>query len=267
MQAPGSRASCRSRPARSEGAGGSRRILPLPFARFRSLPGEPGKPLDRLVRMEPDRPRLGARRLLLPLGQAGEKPALVPLGSPQPFADRRRPGPAQPMEGLRRSPCSLPFRPLGAEPAQQVRSRLQQESRRLGIALRRIQPERMRQPLGRRHREPRRMDEGEKLQQIEPRQLRIAEPLSDQRRIQHDQRRLRRPRDRLPAPQPLHTPVRQRHPDAAMGCVERGIRQRSGHFPHMMQQERKGNSCRWIQRFARPRMCPRPGPMRKRASC
>ena len=31
-------------------------------------------------------------------------------------------------------------------------------------------------------------------------------------------------------------------PDAAMGCVERGIRQRGRHFRHLKQAERKGNS-------------------------
>ena len=52
-------------------------------------------------------------------------------------------------------------------------------------------------PAARRHRKFRRMDEREQLEQVEPAQLRIAEPLSDQRRIEDDVRSLRCPRDRL----------------------------------------------------------------------
>jgi hypothetical protein len=88
----------------------------------------------------------------------------------------------------------------------------------------------MRQALGRRHREARRMDEGEQLEQIEPRQIGIAEPVADQRRVQHDHRRFRRLRDRRPAPDRLDPAVAMRDPDAAMGCVERGIREQA-HSP------------------------------------
>ena len=53
--------------------------------------------------------------------------------------------------------------------------------------------------LGRRHREAGRMDEGEQLQQVEAGQIGIAEPVADQRRVQHDHRRFGRARDRLAA--------------------------------------------------------------------
>ena len=69
------------------------------------------------------------------------------------------------------------------------------------------------------------MDEGEQLQQIEAGQFRIAEPVADQRRIQQDHRRFGGARDRLPPPHRLDRPVRMREPDAAVGCVQRGIGQ------------------------------------------
>ena len=56
-------------------------------------------------------------------------------------------------------------------------------------------------------------------------------------------RRLGRPRDRLAAPDRLApSPSASREPDAGMGCVKRGKRQRSGHPPrHWRRRERKSN--------------------------
>ena len=51
------------------------------------------------------------------------------------------------------------------------------------------------------------MDEGEQFEQVEPAQIGIAEPLPDQRRVEEDMRRFRRPGDRLAAPRLAHLAV------------------------------------------------------------
>jgi hypothetical protein len=51
------------------------------------------------------------------------------------------------------------------------------------------------------------MHKGEQLQQVEPGKLRIAQPLPDERRVQHNHGRLRRSRDRLPTGERLHAPI------------------------------------------------------------
>ena len=93
---------------------------------------------------------------------------------------------------------------------------------------RRLDPAGPRQPGHGRHGEARRMDEGEQLQQVEPGHIGIAEALADQRRVEDDMRRLGQPGDRL-APRRLAHLAARGDPDAGMGCMEGGKRQRSGH--------------------------------------
>jgi hypothetical protein len=181
------------------------------------------EPVGGVGEIDADRPRLRAAVLLLPFRQLREKPGLVALGPPEARADDRRPGPAEAMQRLRRSPGPAPLRPVAAERRQQGVRRLAQESGGRIVARRRFEPERVGEALGGRHREARRMDEGEQLQEVEPAEVRIAEPAADERRVQHDHRRLGRPRDRRPAPDRFGPPVRPGDPDAAMGRVQSGV--------------------------------------------
>ena len=93
----------------------------------------------------------------------------------------------------------------------------------------------------RRHREAGGMDEGEQFEQVEAGEIGIAEPVADERRVEHDHRRFGRARDRLAAADRLDAALGPGDPDAAMGCVKRGIRQRGRHPACMAQEERKGN--------------------------
>ena len=160
-----------------------------------------------------------------PIRAAGEQPGLVALGTPQPGGDRPRPRPAQPVERLGRGPGALALRPIALERGEQGRGGRAQEQSCFLVAFRRLQAKGEGQPLGRRHREARRMDEGEQFQQVEPIEIGIAEPVADQRRVQHDHWRFRRARHRRAAADRLDPAVFMRDPDAAMGCVERRIRQ------------------------------------------
>ncbi len=206
-------------------------IIALPFPRLGSHPREPRQPLHCLVGLDPHRPRLGARAILLPLGKPRKQPPLVPLGAPQPVRDGRRPGPAQPIERLSRGPGAFPLPPIALHAPQQRFRGLAEKKRGLAVALGRIETERMRQAFGRRHREASRVDEGEQLEQIEPRKLRVAEPLPDERSVQHDQRVLGRQCDRLAPAERFDPAVGPGRPDAAMGCVERAIGQKGRHPP------------------------------------
>ena len=72
------------------------------------------------------------------------------------------------------------------------------------------------------------MDEGEEFQKVEPRQFAIAQTRSDERRVEHDDGRFGRNRDRLAAPDRARPPIGRRNPDAAMACMQRRIGQRGG---------------------------------------
>ena len=64
------------------------------------------------------------------------------------------------------------------------------------------------------------MDEGEKLEQVEPRQFGIAEPLSDEWRVQQYHRGFGGLRDRLATPDASHAPVGRGDPDTGMACMK-----------------------------------------------
>ena len=125
-------------------------------------------------------------------------------------ADQRRPAPAEPVQRRIGGPRAFALGPVRSS------ERREQRARRSRAA---TPPPRPRspaararargQPRHRRHREPRRMDEGEQLEQVEPRQIGIAEPLPDQRRVQHDVRRLGQ-RGRSPRPATPRAPRRRR---------------------------------------------------------
>ena len=85
------------------------------------------------------------------------------------------------------------------------------------------------------------MDEGEQLEQVESAELGIAEPLPHQRRVEDDVRSLRRAGDRLAAAGLAHLSLATGNPDARMGCVQRGKRQRSGHPATLPPAEQKSN--------------------------
>ena len=72
------------------------------------------------------------------------------------------------------------------------------------------------------------MDEGEQFQEVEPGHIGIAKPLSRKRRIEEDVRCFREAGYRF-APRGLAYLAAGRDPDAGMGCMEGGKRQRSGH--------------------------------------
>jgi hypothetical protein len=65
------------------------------------------------------------------------------------------------------------------------------------------------------------MDEREQLQQIEPTQIRIAEPLTDQGRIEDDVRCLRRASNRLASAGFASLAFATGNPDAGVGRMER----------------------------------------------
>ena len=64
------------------------------------------------------------------------------------------------------------------------------------------------------------MHKGKQLEQIQPRQFRIAEPLRHQRRVEHDERCLRRPPDSLSLANRPHLPVGGSQPDTGMARME-----------------------------------------------
>ena len=132
---------------------------------------------------------------------------------------------------------------------------------------RRLEPERPAQARHGRHREPRRMDEREQLQQVEPAQIRIAEPLADQRRVEDDVRGFGGAGDRFAPARLAHLAVRRRQPDAGMGCVQRGKGQRSGHPPTLPGTRTEEQRIWTPKRSVLPLCRPKPGRMRKRASC
>jgi hypothetical protein len=82
--------------ARRERTGSGGGVIALALPRFGAGTREPLQTGKRILRIDPHRPRLRARRALLPFRQATEQPTLVPLRPAQAFADRGRPRPAQP---------------------------------------------------------------------------------------------------------------------------------------------------------------------------
>ena len=70
------------------------------------------------------------------------------------------------------------------------------------------------------------MQEGEQFEQVEPRQLGIAEPLPDQRRVEHDHRRVGGDAGSPRRARPRGVAIGVGDPDAAMAGVERGIGER-----------------------------------------
>ena len=85
------------------------------------------------------------------------------------------------------------------------------------------------------------MNEREQLQQVEPRQFRIAEALTDERRVEDNVRSLGRPGDRLAPACLASLAVAPGQPDSGMGCVKRWKRQRSGHLQTLTPREQKSN--------------------------
>src|SRR5206468_8223660 len=106
----------------------------------------------------------------------------------------------------------------------------------------------------------------EQFEQVEAAEIGVAEPLSDQRRVEDDVRSLRGASDRLPAACLASVAGDIGKPDPGVGCVQRWKRQRNGHSydPAATRTEEQRN---WTpKRFDPPRCSPRPGPTRKRAS-
>ena len=165
-------------------------------------------------------------------------------------------------------PRPLALGPVGvAHPREHRRRNPQQRRRRIALLCRRLRsPDRAAHPRHRRHREPRRMDEGEQFQQIEPADLAGPEPLPDQRRIQDDMRRLRQPPDRLAraTPRAPRRPPRSRFRHGLHGARE-GAKERPR--PMLCRYENERATVERRRSSARPRSAPRPGPMKKRASC
>lgn len=204
---------------------------PLPVRRAESCLG--------LLGVERDGTRRRPRCAFRPFGQSGEEPALGGRGFAKPLGDDRRPGPAQPEQRLRRGPRPLAFRPVASRHVEQLRGRGPQERGDVRVAPWWLEPGLARQSARRRHHEARRAEKGEQFEHVQPRQIGIAEPLPDQRCVEHDHRRVGRDPDRL-APSDRPRALGIGDPDAAMACVQRGIGERSHVYP-IARMERIGN--------------------------
>ena len=157
-------------------------------------------------------------------GRRANSQRSAPFRLAQLLQHRRRPRPAQPLERRRAHPRPLALGPVAFRRRQQRGGGLQQEARHLLVALGRRQIDRAGEAARRRHREARGMEKGKQLEQVEPRQLGIAQPLAHQRRIEQDDRRLRRDPDRL-GPPDLARLARRGQPDAGMAGMEGGMGQ------------------------------------------
>ena len=215
------------RPGGEDGGGGGG-VIALALTRLGALADQLFEPVRGFGEVDSNRSRLRAAAAFLPFGQFREEPWLVPLRSLEPRGDGGGPRPAQAMEGLRRGPGAGALRPVRLQRGEKGRSGPAQEVSRLVVALRLGEAEGVGDAPGRRNREARRVDEGVELEQVEARQIGIAEPAADERRVEHDHRRFRRAGDRLAAADRFRAPVAPGDPDAAMGRVKRGIRER-GH--------------------------------------
>jgi hypothetical protein len=104
------------------------------------------------------------------------------------------------------------------------------------------------------------VEEGEQLEQVEAAKLRIAKPLPDQRRVEDDVRGLGRAGDRLAPARLVRIAAAHPQPDAGVGCVKCGKRQRSGH-PRHLGGTRTEEQRRWTQKpSGLPRCSRRPWP-------
>ena len=213
-----------ARDARVEGGGGGARIILLAGASFGRGAGQLAEPLDRLVAIDRDAARLWSRRGFLPLVEPREQPALALFGPGDAPCDFGSPWPSQAIERLRRGPRALAFGPVaGGEDGEQLLRGDEIGSRRLAFVARRRQAERAGEAMRRRHREARGKDKGEQLEQVETRQIGIAEPLTGQRRVQQDHRRLGGARRRFALGDLAHLAVGRGDPDARMACMQGGI--------------------------------------------
>ncbi len=187
------------------------------------MPGQVVESRLGIARLDRDRPRRGARGLLLPFGQFRKQPAFVDRGLGQPFGDHRRPGPAQPVERLRRGPGSLPLGPVrGVGQRQHRLGGAQQERRDLGIVGRQVETGDAGDALWRRHRKLRRAQERIEFEQVESRQIGIAQTLADQRGVEQDDGGIGSDPDRFATPDPARLAA-LRDPDAAMAGVKGGV--------------------------------------------
>ena len=138
-----------------------------------------------------------------------------------PSGRRGCPGPAQPCKRSGGCPGVFAFGPVRFFEMREQRARsLKQHRRRALIIGRNIEAKRRGKTLGRRHHEGRRVHEGEEFEQVEPRQFGIAEPLSDERRVQQYHRGFGGLRDRLTAPDTPYAPVGRGDPDTGMACMK-----------------------------------------------
>ena len=201
----------------------------LSLAPLGTRAGQIVQSLERAFGRNADRARCGAWGFFLPFDQLGEQPALVFAGSAQCIADDSAPRPAQARKCLRRCPCAFALGPLECGHSFHQCCRDQpQHGRRATFIDRRRNRQCLGKPLDCRHDEPRRMDEREQLEQIEAVKIGIAQPLSDERRIEQNDRRFGCFRNGFPASDPARAIV-VGDPDAAVACVKRGVGQRRRH--------------------------------------
>ena len=224
-----------------EGGAGGGGIGALPRARLGRGAGQGIEPGEHLILVQADRARGGAGLRLLPFGQLGKEPALRLPGPGDARRDQRRPGPAQPVQRLRRGPAALALQPVGRiQPIEQQRRGLLQQRGNIALLRRRRQVQRRRQPFGRGHQEARGMQKGPEFEQVQPVEFMIAQPLPGQRRIEQQHRRFGRARDRLPLGQAQGAAMFAQ-PYAAMAGVKRGQGCRIDHPPGLEEREQKEN--------------------------
>ncbi len=230
--------------ARGEDRGGRAGVILLSGAALGAVAGEPVEPRGDVSFVDRHLARRAARRLLLPLGEAGEEPPVIGVRAGEARLDERRPRPALARQRLDAVPRAFAFGPVGIGEAGEHRRRgLGQEGGDVFLGLRRRQPDGGGDPRRGRHREARGVEKSEKLEQVEPREFGIAEPVAGERRVQEQVRRCRDGGDRLAAPDALDAAVRVGDPDADMARVDRGQSKRVGrHRPTLGTKGERGKA-------------------------
>ena len=137
------------------------------------------------------------------------------------------PWPAQLHKVLQGAPRTFAFGPvLALANRDQCARRLLQERGHVGIGRWLFQAQRFCQSARRRHAKPGRVHKGIEFKQIKPRKIGVAEPVSDKRRIQYQQRRIGRSHDCVAFGDSLSRTIRAGKPSARMAGMQRGKGQR-----------------------------------------